>query len=136
VDETHLEFVAAMIREFPSTVVARLSTDGKFPVQSFDKCVAQNEKAGVEDRVSWVRRWFGKGASVGLILHRADIWVLDLDMAEGWPGFIHDVVKQLEPPQVATPRGGCHFYGSTRITVGRFNPTWVMRAGKPRRSSA
>lgn len=110
VDETALEFIAAMIREFPATAVARLSTDGKFPAQSFDRCVAQNDEAGIEDRVNWVRRWFGRGASVGLILHRADIWVLDLDMTEGWPASIHDVVKQLGPPQVATPRGGRHFY--------------------------
>ena len=108
--ETAIAFIAAMVLEFPATVVARLSQDGKFPVQSFDSCVEQNKGVAPEVRMQWVRGWIGKGAAVGLIFHRAGLWVLDLDMTGGWPEPIQDVVKQLNPPQVATPGGGHHLY--------------------------
>ncbi len=108
--ETAIAFIAAMVMEFPATVVARLSQDGKFPVQSFDSCVEQNKGVAPEVRMQWVRGWIGKGAAVGLIFHRAGLWVLDLDMTGGWPEPIQDVVKQLNPPQVATPGGGHHLY--------------------------
>ena len=98
--ETAIDFIAAMIQEFPATVVARLSQDGKFPVQSFDSCVEQNKGVAPEVRMRWVRGWIEKGAAVGLILHRTGFWVLDLDMTGGWPEPIQDVVKQLNPPQV------------------------------------
>lgn len=108
--DTALAFIAAMVQEFPATVVAKLSHDGKFPVQSFDTCVEQNKGVVPEVRMRWVRNWIGRGASVGLIFHRAGLWVLDLDMTGSWPKPIQDVVKQLNPPQVATPGGGHHLY--------------------------
>jgi hypothetical protein len=50
---------------------------------------------------------------------------------EGFVGDDHFLVRDNIDPVTFAKGGDWTFIcGSTRITVGRFNPTWVMRAGR------
>lgn len=106
-----LAFISAAIGEFP-LVPVRLKPGEKIPAERFAISKARRERMGTSALIATVRVWLCDGANIGLILHHAGIWVLDLDILEGLPLHIQGVIDLLLPPEVRTPSGGRHCYFS------------------------
>lgn len=63
-----------------------------------------------EGLVSLLRKWMLTGKNAGFVIHRAGLWVLDIDTIENLPLQVTDVLDELRPPEVRTPSGGRHCY--------------------------
>jgi len=103
-------FLGGAMGDFPDLAPIRLKAGEKVPVESFNSAMAKNRAMGLDGRGPVISDWLNKGNNVGFVIHRAGVWVLDLDVSDPLPEELATEIARLAPPQVRTPRGGCHCY--------------------------
>lgn len=106
----HITFIAAALQDFPRLALIRLRAGEKIPTERFATCRTRNQNMNLSERVQLAAEWFKKKNNVGLVIHHAGVWVLDLDTSDGLPNNVEAEIERLAPPQIGTPSGGRHCY--------------------------
>jgi hypothetical protein len=105
-----MAFINAALQDFPRLALIKLQAGEKIPTERFATCKARTQKMNLTERMQLAAEWFKKQNNVGLVIHHAGVWVLDLDTSEGLPYNVEAEIERLAPPQVGTPSGGRHCY--------------------------
>jgi hypothetical protein len=105
-----LNFIEGALRAHPGLAVIRLKGGGKHPAERFIAGKKRRQSMTTEGLISLIRRWMLTGKSVGFVIYRAGLWVLDIDTLEALPPLVAGVLHELRPPEIQTPSGGRHCY--------------------------
>jgi hypothetical protein len=104
-------FIHSALKDFPGLVLIRLKAGQKVPINRFTTArTIDHNLNGPDERSQTAACWLAGGNNVGIVIHRAGVWVLDLDASDPLPENIAAKIERLSPPQVRTPSGGCHCY--------------------------